>query len=379
VADGALLIKLWFHTSRKEYKARLKQLGKKERKAWQLREEDLIILEHYDEIFDFAEETLEETSTGQAPWHVIESADRNYSSLRAADIILDGIMSRLATARAGHSVTATVPATVAAPANTPAATTASDAHTRSVLDTVDLSAGYEDGGYGKALAEAQSELRELSMAAHEQNISSVLAFEGWDAAGKGGTIRRLCAALDIRDYRVTSIAAPTEEERAHHYLWRFWQHLPDPGSVAIFDRTWYGRVLVERVEGFAAEHEWRRAYSEIRDFEEQLVEKGIVVCKFWLHISPDEQLRRFKAREQTDYKRYKITDEDYRNREKWPEYEAAIDEMVARTSVKAAPWTLVAANDKRHARVEVIRTYVRALKARLGDSKSKSKRDKKGR
>jgi polyphosphate kinase 2 (PPK2 family) len=196
-------------------------------------------------------------------------------------------------------------------------------------------------------------------------VSSVLVFEGWDAAGKGGVIRRITQAMAVRDYRIVPIAAPTEEERVRHYLWRFWRQLPPAGQMLIYDRSWYGRVLVERVEGFAAEPVWRRAFEEINDFEAQLAEHGLVVQKFWLHIDPDEQLRRFKAREQTAYKKYKITEEDYRNRAKWDVYVSAVNEMVARTSTTHAPWHLVAANDKPSARIQVLKAVCSALKARL--------------
>jgi polyphosphate kinase 2 (PPK2 family) len=190
----------------------------------------------------------------------------------------------------------------------------------------------------------------------------VLVFEGWDAAGKGSAIRRVTQAIDPRLYRVVGIAAPTDEERAQHYLWRFWRHLPRAGFTTIFDRSWYGRVLVERVEGFARVDEWSRAFHEINAFEEELVEHGIVVNKFWLQISPAEQLRRFKERQKVDYKRYKITDEDWRNRKKWGEYQVAVDEMVARCGTEFAPWTIVAANDKRHARIQILKTIVRRLR-----------------
>jgi polyphosphate kinase 2 (PPK2 family) len=192
-----------------------------------------------------------------------------------------------------------------------------------------------------------------------------VVFEGQDASGKGGAIRRLIAPLDPRYFRVIQIAAPTDEEKAHHYLWRFWSHLPKNGHHVIFDRSWYGRVLVERVEGFAREDEWRRAYREITDFEEQVAESKAVVLKFWLHIDPDEQLRRFQAREKTAYKKYKLTDEDYRNRDKWDAYVAAVDEMVRRTSTSVAPWHVIPANDKRFARVKVLEIYAKALAEQL--------------
>jgi len=190
-------------------------------------------------------------------------------------------------------------------------------------------------------------------------------FEGWDAAGKGGAIRRVAAALDSAAYQIIPIAAPTDEERAHHYLWRFWRHLPRRGMLSIFDRSWYGRVLVERVEGFASAAEWFRAYSEINDFEEQLVEHGYVLVKYWLHITPDEQLRRFKERERLAFKQWKLTEEDWRNRKQSSEYARAVNEMVARTSTRTAPWTLVEANDKHYARIKVIDAFCARLEKAL--------------
>jgi polyphosphate kinase 2 (PPK2 family) len=190
-------------------------------------------------------------------------------------------------------------------------------------------------------------------------------FEGWDAAGKGSAIRRVTEGMDPRLYRVVSSAAPTDEERAHHYLWRFWRHLPRAGRTTIFDRSWYGRVLVERVEGFAREDEWMRSYLEINDFEEQLAQHGVVLSKFWIHIGKNEQLRRFKQREEVSFKRYKITPEDWRNREKWEPYEAAINDMVAHTSTACAPWTLVAGNDKKFARIQILKTFCKNLEAAL--------------
>ena len=190
-------------------------------------------------------------------------------------------------------------------------------------------------------------------------------FEGWDAAGKGGSIRRLTEAMDPRLYLVIPVAAPTDEEKAHHYLWRFWRHLPRAGRVTIYDRSWYGRLLVERVEGFAQEDEWMRAYPEINDFEEQLAEAGIVLTKFWIHISPEEQLRRFKDRRDTPYKRHKMTDEDWRNRDRWGAYHTAVNDMVVRTSTRHAPWTLVAGNDKKFARIQILETFCRRLERAL--------------
>ncbi len=231
----------------------------------------------------------------------------------------------------------------------------------SSLHEVDLERKVSKKTYQRRLGECQVHLRGLSEWARAENLSSVLVFEGSDAAGKGGSIRRLTAAMPARNYHVVRIAAPTEEERVRHYLWRFWRHLPRAGCMTIFDRSWYGRVLVERVEGFASPAEWDRAYDEIVDFEDQLVESGIVVRKFWLTIDAEEQLRRFEAREKTPYKRHKITDEDYRNRNRWDDYAKAVDEMVARTSTEDAPWLIVPANDKRAARLQVLEAVTEAL------------------
>ena len=239
--------------------------------------------------------------------------------------------------------------------------------TATVLSALDMSQQLSKSEYKKQLREWQAELNQLHRKALKQKLSSILLFEGADAAGKGGAVRRLTAALDARHYQVIPIAAPTDEERAHHYLWRFWRHLSRAGRITIFDRSWYGRVLVERVEGFATEDEWRRAYAEINEFEEQLTEHGIVLLKYWVHITKDEQLARFKAREETPHKRWKLTDEDWRNREKWEDYELAVNDIVEHTSTRTAPWVLVEGNDKRFARIKVLKTYCDRLKEALKD------------
>jgi polyphosphate:AMP phosphotransferase len=361
--DGALLIKCWLHQSKKDHERRLKK--KHGKASWRLQEGDAELVERFDDAMRVAEDVVRQTSTAEAPWQVIESRDTRYAGLRIARTILERITARLARPTvAAQAAGSSAPAGGSPSAGpTPAASRGDDEHT--VLDKVDLSRRIEKGKYKKRLGELQARLSGLAREARSEGLSSVLAFEGWDAAGKGGVIRRLCAALDAKDFRVVPIAAPSEEELAHHYLWRFWSHVPKDGHVTLFDRSWYGRVLVERVEGFASEPEWRRAYSEINSFEQQLHEAGNVVLKFWLHVDADEQLRRFQAREQTPYKKHKITDEDYRNRERWHDYERAVDEMVARTSTRHAPWHLVAANDKRSARLQVIETYCEALEARL--------------
>ena len=234
-----------------------------------------------------------------------------------------------------------------------------------LLDRVDLAQTISRKQYKERLAALQVELNDLAWKAYSANIATVLVFEGVDAAGKGGAIRRVTQAIDSRLREVISIAAPTDEEKAHHYLWRFWRHIPRGGRTTVFDRSWYGRVLVERVEGFTSRANWARAYLEINEFEEQLTKAGVIVQKFWLQISKDEQMARFKARKQTPYKRYKITDEDWRNREKWDEYRDAINEMLERTSTKDAPWSLIAGNDKRFARIQVLEIVTDALREAL--------------
>ena len=228
-----------------------------------------------------------------------------------------------------------------------------------------MSLSLSKNDYELALKEARADLALLCRRAKQCRLSSLLVFEGVDAAGKGGAIRRLTAGLDARDYRVIPIAAPTDEERAQHYLWRFWRHLPRAGRITIFDRSWYGRVLVERIEGFATADEWMRAYSEINDFEEQLAQEGTILIKFWVHITKEEQYRRFKQRETIAFKKWKLTEEDWRNRAKWEDYEIAVNDMVGKTSTHDAPWVLVEGNDKNHARIKVIQTVCDRLRAAI--------------
>ncbi len=240
---------------------------------------------------------------------------------------------------------------------------------RNVLTALNLAQRLSDKKYKEQLAQLQGKLSELMRDPRFKKRALVVAFEGADAAGKGGAIRRITSAFDARQFQVIPVAAPTEEERAQPHLWRFWRHLPRKGHVAIFDRTWYGRVLVERVEGFCAPKDWERAYSEINDFEHELVDAGVIVVKFWLQISQEEQLQRFKEREKVSFKRFKITQEDWRNRKKWDTYQQAICDMVQRTSTGEVPWNLVEANDKNFARIKILSTLCARLEAALGDDK----------
>ncbi len=238
-----------------------------------------------------------------------------------------------------------------------------------MLENVDLSQTIGDDAYERELAELQHQLHLLGLQVYRQNCTVVMAFEGWDAAGKGGTIKRITEKLDPRVFVVWPIAAPEGEDKVHHYLYRFWRRLPPRGRIALFDRTWYGRVLVERVEGFAKENEWQRAYREVNEFERALTDFGVIIFKFWLHISPEEELRRFQARAHTPYKAWKLTEDDWRNRQKWELYYAAVDEMLLKTSTPKAPWTMVPSEDKHFGRIFALRTIVEKLEREIGKVK----------
>jgi polyphosphate:AMP phosphotransferase len=362
VDDGMLVLKFWLHLAPDEFRARVKKAKKQPEKLWRYGRHDPQLIKHYHRAMEFCETAVRETSTAESPWHLVESADARYRNLTVAESLLDGLTRLLETPKNDVAVS---------PAVVPVET-----ESRTILDTVDLTRTLPKKDYWDRLAPCQTELFDLTRKARERGVTTVLVFEGWDAAGKGGIIRRFTQALDATLYRVVPIAAPNDEEQAHHYLWRFWRELPRAGRVTVFDRSWYGRVLVERVEGLATPAEWRRAYSEINDFEEQLIEHGVVLLKFWLHLDRDEQLRRFKAREQTPYKRYKITEEDYRNREHWGDYEIAVNEMVARTGTPQARWNLIAANDKRWARIEVLETVRDALARAVKKGKNNGGNDR---
>jgi polyphosphate:AMP phosphotransferase len=354
-SEGALLLKFWFHLSRKAQKKRLRGLEADPATRWRVTPQDWKNFERHDAFRAVSEHVLQRTSSGFAPWYVVEGSDARYRNVTVGRILLDAMRRRVALEKKGGRAP---PITAAPPSPAPP-------DGKDVLGSLDLSLELTDAAYERELEREQGRLALLCRRKSFRRRSLVVAFEGSDAAGKGGAIRRVTGALDARLYEVIPIAAPTEEERAQPYLWRFWRHVPAQGRVAIFDRTWYGRVLVERVEGFAREPDWMRAYAEINQFEEELARAGTVVVKLWIAISPEEQLKRFRAREKTRFKRFKITADDWRNRKKWPEYERAVRDMVDRTSTATAPWTLVEANDKRWARVKVLRTICDRLEAAL--------------
>jgi AMP-polyphosphate phosphotransferase len=356
VDDGALLVKYWMHLSKDRQRKRLKELSKDPLTRWRVTDQDWEHFEMYDRFSKISAEALRRTSTAEAPWTIIEASDRRFQQLAVGRTLLERLRAQLAARRAA------VPTVTARDRSAPHAPTA-PVGTRTILSGLDLSAKLSDDEYDERLEKCQGALNLRCRKAAARGRSTVVVMEGVDAAGKGGAIRRITGSLDARMYRVVPIAAPTQDERQHPYLWRFWQRLPGGGQLTIFDRSWYGRVLVERVENLCPPEDWQRAYTEINEFEEQLVEHGIVVVKLWMHISQDEQLRRFEERKATPWKQFKITDEDWRNRDKWPLYERAVNDMIERTSTEIAPWTLVESEDKRYARIKVLETIRAAIEA----------------
>ena len=350
-AEGALILKFWFHLSKDLQKKRLKAIEKDPKTRWRVTDTDWERYKMYDRFRTVSENLLRETSTGDAPWMIIEGTDPNFRYLTAGTLLLEALKRRLA----DKQVRAAAKPAPLEPA----------LDRRNLLNALDYGQALTKKDYEKKLEKYQGRLNLLTRDPRFREKSLLLMFEGQDAAGKGSSIRRLTAALDARHYRVIPVAAPTEEERAQPYLWRFWRHLPRHGRVTIFDRSWYGRVLVERVEKYCAESDWMRAYLEINDFEEQMVRNGIVVVKFWVAITKEEQLKRFNERKKIAFKQFKITEEDWRNRKKWGEYERAVCDMVERTSTPVAPWNVIPANDKLFARIEILKTVCEQLERAL--------------
>ena len=350
--DGTLVLKFWLHLSEEQQTKRIAKLGKDPRTAWRVTKHERKLLRHHADMRRSAERALRLTSTGPAPWVLVEAGHARYRNLTVAQTVLDRLRVHLEEHARQRQ---------AAAANPPAPEPEPDATLPTVLDRVDLSSRVDRDTYDSELSRLQSRFGRLARHAQQVGQCCTLVFEGWDAAGKGGCIRRLIHPLDARFFRVIPISAPTEEERAHHYLWRFWRHIPRAGHMTIYDRSWYGRVLVERVEGYATHDQWQRAFKEINDFEEQLRDHGTVLLKFWLQVSQEEQLRRFEERRRIPWKQHKLTDEDWRNREKAPLYMRAVNDMVARTSTEFAPWSLVPAEDKHVARLHVLQTACDAL------------------
>lgn len=352
---GALIIKCWLHVSEAELKKRIKAT----RDTPYYDDKDALALIHYDSAMSTFEQTLKATSVEGNEWHIINGKHELNRNIEVGELIRSKIedwltaspqkVSKLVYEKPSKDLKSI-------------AMVGSDQNSLKGIDTKNR---VSDDKLKKQLVTLQAKIRAAMFKLQKKKIPIVIAFEGWDAAGKGGAIRRLVAPLDAGFYRVEPIAAPTDEEKAHHYLWRFWKRMPRDGHMTVFDRSWYGRVLVERVEGFAKEVEWHNAYQEIIDFEEQLTLHGAVLVKVWLNISKEEQLRRFEQRKIIEHKKHKITEEDWRNRERWDDYVEAIDDMIAKTSTKNAPWSVISTDNKHEARVEVLNSVLKAIKKRL--------------
>nr|WP_294467569.1 polyphosphate:AMP phosphotransferase [uncultured Sellimonas sp.] len=353
--DGMVIIKLFLYISKREQKKRFEKLAASKESAWRVTGNDWRRNEEYDAYLQVNEEMLAKTDTAFAPWTIVEATDKRYASVKIYKTVIEALENALENTAAEEEK----------------APELDEKQTESVLDRVDLSLSYTKEEYEKKKKKLQKELGKLHGELYRRRIPMVLGFEGWDAGGKGGAIKRLTQALDPRGCVVIPTATPNDWEKSHHYLWRFWIKMPKKGHIAIFDRTWYGRVMVERIEGFCTKQEWKRAYKEMNDMEAQLVDSGAIVMKFWMQIDKDEQERRFRERQENPAKQWKITDEDWRNREKWDLYERAVEEMLVKTSTPHAPWIIVEGNNKYYARIKVLETVVDAIRKRLDKEKEK--------
>lgn len=352
--DGYLIIKFFLQISKEEQKRRFDKLRESSETKWRVTERDKKRHKLYDEYYKAFDDMLTRTDTPQAHWTVIDTTDKTFAKYQMFSTVANRITSAL---------------------DSPKVTFTSDKQYKLLpmpkLSDISLeNKTLSDEAYAEQLKKCQKELSKLHSRLYQAKIPMIIAFEGWDAAGKGGAIKRISSALDPRGYEAIPIAAPDKTELAHHYLWRFWNNIPKTGHIAIFDRTWYGRVMVEKLEGFTPAERCAQAYDEINGFEKELSDSGFIIVKFWIQIDKDEQLRRFTERQNTPAKQWKITDEDWRNREKWEQYEAAVNEMLAKTSSAYAPWNVIEANDKKYARIKVLQTVIAAVKSRLKDDKN---------
>ena len=347
VDNGYLVMKFFFQIGKKEQKRRLDALLADKDTKWRVDKYDLHENKHYDESLEVYDKYLKDTNSPTAPWYIIDAKDKKLAELQVLEFLNQGID----TALKNKDLAAPILQNTYPLKKTP------------LLKDIDLKGKtLTEEEYDKKLDDLQDELSQLHYKLYRKKIPVIIAYEGWDAAGKGGNIKRITGALDPRGFEVQPIASPEPHEKARHFLWRFWTRLPKTGHIAIFDRTWYGRVMVERIEGFCSENDWQRAYNEINEFEKELTDWGAVVIKFWVQIDKRTQLKRFKERQATPEKQWKITDEDWRNREKWNQYEQAIDEMIQKTSTEFAPWYILESVDKKYARIKALEIVVEELK-----------------
>ena len=352
--NGYLVMKFFFHISKKEQKRRLLELMSDKNTSWRVLPDDLHENKHYKKYLAVYEQYLEDTDRAAAPWYIIDASNKKWAELQVLRYLNQGID----TALKNHALAAPIRQNIFPLNPIPKLSEVSLADKTLTKEEYDLE-----------LNRLQKELRGLHYELYRKKIPVIIAYEGWDAAGKGGNIKRITSALDPRGFEVHPIASPEPHEKARHFLWRFWTRLPKDGHIAIFDRTWYGRVMVERLEGFCSENDWQRAYNEINEFEKELADWGAVVIKVWVQIDNQTQLQRFTDRQNTPEKQWKITDEDWRNREKWNQYEEAIDEMLQKTNTAFAPWYILESNDKRYARIKALRIVVDALRKACKDKK----------
>lgn len=367
---GYSIIKLFLTIDKKEQKRRFNKLLESPSSAWRVTEGDLKRNKEYDLYKAMNDEMLERTDTAEAPWTIIEATDREFATVKMYSAVIRALEQKIQDVKEEKAISEAAKQVVKEEQASPEQELVSEDQIlrTSSLNSVDLSLKLDKKEYKQELERLQNRIEELHGELYKKRIPVILGFEGWDAGGKGGAIKRLTQKMDPRGYRVNPTAAPNDIERAHHYLWRFWNSVPKRGHIAIYDRTWYGRVMVERIEGFCTEEEWKRAYKEINEMEANWYHSGAIVLKFWMQIDKDEQERRFKERMENPEKQWKITDEDWRNREKWDQYEEAVDDMLVRTSTTYAPWIIVEGNDKYYARIRVLQAVVDAIEERLKEN-----------
>ena len=343
--NGYLVMKFFFHIEEKEQKKRLDALKESKNTKWRVDKGDLWQNRHYEECFEVYDRYLKDTNRDHAPWYIIDAKDKDNATYQVLSYLNQGID----TALSNRSKAAPIRQNIFPLRKTP------------LLKDIPLDKEISDEEYKKELKKLQRKLRNLHNVLYRKKIPVIIAYEGWDAAGKGGNIKRITDALDPRGYIVNPVASPEPHEKARFFLWRFWNKLPRTGHIAIFDRTWYGRVMVERLEGFCSENDWQRAYNEMNEFEKELSDWGAVIIKFWVQIDKDTQLARFTERQNTPEKQWKITDEDWRNREKWDLYEDAINEMLQKTNTKFAPWYVLESVDKKYARIKALKIVIDSI------------------
>ena len=350
--NGYILLKFFLHIDKKEQRRRLAALSDDQDTTWRVNDADNWENRHYDECLAVYDRYLETTNRTYAPWYIINAKNRTSAEYQVLSFLNQAIQTGLANRAFAVPIVQNTFPLVSMPR----------------LADVDLSRTISQEEYKVRLKELQDKLSKLHNRIYREKIPVIICYEGWDAAGKGGNIKRITEALDARGYVVTPVASPLPYEKSRFHLWRFWTNIPKTGHFAIFDRTWYGRVMVERLEGFCSENDWQRAYNEMNEFEKMLTDWGAVIVKFWVQIDKDTQLARFTDRQNTPEKQWKITEEDWRNRDKWDLYEDAVNEMLQKTSTTFAPWYILESNDKKYARIKALEILINALESRLKEA-----------